>query len=259
MGVEAGDGGRVWDTMKYSSEAWNPRSSWTHIKDRSQSEKIAFKKEIPAILAIDKTITRRLKDVSLVITTLATSLHDTLVEGMNTGFKTASEILMNMEDDNRSIVGLLKTLVEVIESDMPTDLEIAAITVIVILIILQLGIGFWQTKATQSQIESVVQDMGKQLEKLQQVIKDAEVKEAKMKKQLEEIVQDKKQLENEFTVAIAQAIEQAMSSAIEDARLQSLLKLQSSRADQMQAGPRIRGKTVSFNDQNTLALLNSGQ
>ena len=257
--VEAGDGGRVWDTMKNSAEAWNPRSSWTHIKDRSHSEKIAFKKEIPAILAIDKTITRRLKDVSLVITTLATSLHDTLVEGMNTGFKTASEILKNMEEDNRSIVGLLKTLVEVIESDMPTDLEIAAITVIVILIILQLGIGFWQTKATQSQIESVVQDMSKQLEELQQVIKDAEVKEAKMKKQLEDIVQDKKQLENEFTVAIAQAIEQAMSSAIEDARLQSSLKLQSSRVDQIQAGPRIKGKTVSFNGQNTLALLNSGQ
>merc|ERR1712082_102417 len=95
-----------------------------------------FKRDIPTILAIDKTITRRLKDVSLVITTLATSLHDTLVEGMNTGFKTASEILKNMEDDNRSIVGLLKTLVEVIESYMPTDLEIAAITVIVILIIL---------------------------------------------------------------------------------------------------------------------------
>merc|ERR1712240_723092 len=232
MGVEAGDGGRVWDTMNYNSEAWNPRSSWTHIKDRSQSEKLAFKRDIPTILAIDKTITRRLKDFSLVITTLSTSLHYTLVEGMNTGFKTASEILKNMEDDNRSIVGLLKTLVEVIESDMPTDLEIAAITVIVILIILQLGIGFWQTKATQSQIESVVQDMGKQLEELQQVIKYAEVKEAKMKKQLEDIVQDKKQLENEFTVAIAQAIEQAMSSAIEDARFQSSLKLQSSRVDQ---------------------------
>merc|ERR1712240_531979 len=257
--VEASDGGRVWDTMKYSAEAWNPRSSWTHIKDRSHSEKIAFKKEIPAILAIDKTITRRLKDVSLVITTLATSLHDTPVEGMNIGFKTASEILKSMEEDNRSIVGLLKTLVEVIESDIPTDLEIAVITVIVVLIILQLGVSLWQTKATQLQIQSVVQDMSQQLEELQQAIKDAEVKEAKMKKQLEDIVQDKKQLENEFTVAIAQAIEQAMSSAIEDARFQSSLKLQSSRVDQIQAGPRIKGKTVSFNGPNTLALLNSRQ
>merc|ERR1712002_881487 len=124
-----------------------------------------------------------------------------------------------------------KSLVEVIESDIPTDMDIAAITVIIILIILQLGVGFWQTKATQLQIESVVQDMGKQLEELQQVIKDTEIKEAKMKKQLEDIIQDKKQLENEFTVAIAQAVEQTMSSAIEDARFQSSLKLQSSRAN----------------------------
>merc|ERR1712112_18244 len=173
------------------------------------------------------TISRRLKDVSLVITTLSTSLHDTLVEGMNKGFKTASEILKNMEGDNRSIVRLLKNLVEVIESDIPTDIEIAAITVIIILIILQLGLGFWQTKATQLQIESVVQDMGKKLEELQQVMKDTEAKEAKMKKQLEDIIQDKRQLENEFTVAIAQAIEQTMSRAIEDARFQPSLKLQS--------------------------------
>ena len=256
--VEAGDGSRVWDTMRDSAEKWNPRSSWTHIKDRSHSEKVAFKKEIPAILAIDKTITRRLKDVSLVISTLATSLHDTLIEGMNVGFKTASKILKNMEEDNRNILELLKALVEVIESDIPTDLELAVITVIVILIILQLGVSLWQTKATQSQIESVVQDMSQQLEELQQVIKAAEVKEAKMRKQLEEMVQDKKQLEDEFTVTIAQAIEQAMSSAIEDTRLQSSLKLQNSRVDQMQAGSRIMGKTVSFNDQNTLALLNSG-
>merc|ERR1712002_283263 len=146
-----------------------------------------------------------------------------------------------------------KNLVEVIESDIPTDIEIAAITVIIILIILQLGVGFWQTKATQLQIESVVQDMGKQLEELQQVMKDTEAKEAKMKKQLEDIIQDKKELENEFTVAIAQAVEQTMSRAIEDARFQSSLKLQSSRADrrdqltdQMQAGPRIKGNSVSY-------------
>ena len=256
--VEAGDGSRVWDTMRNSAEKWNPRSSWTHIKDRSHSEKIAFKKEIPAILAIDKTITRRLKDVSLVISTLATSLHDTLIEGMNVGFKTASKILKNMEEDNRNILELLKALVEVIESDIPTDLELAVITVIVILTILQLGVSLWQAKATQSQIESVVQDMSQQLEELQQVIKAAEVKEAQMRKQLEDMVQDKKQLEDEFTVNISQAIEQAMSSAIEDTRLQSSLKLQASRGDHAPAGSRIMGKTVSFNDQNTLALLNNG-
>ena len=48
--AEAGDGARVWDTMHYNSEAWNPRSSWTHLKDRSEAEQLAFKKYIPTIL-----------------------------------------------------------------------------------------------------------------------------------------------------------------------------------------------------------------
>ena len=147
--IEAGDGGRVWDTMNYNSEEWNPRSSWTHIKDRSQSEKLAFKKEIPAILAIDKTISRRLKDVSLVITTLSTSLHDTTVEGMNKGFESASKLLKNIEGDNRSFIRLLEKLVDISKSDIPTDVEITAIIVIVILLILQVGLGFWQNRNTQ--------------------------------------------------------------------------------------------------------------
>ena len=158
--VEAGDGGRVWDTMNYNSEAWNPRSSWTHIKDRSQSEKLAFKKEIPAILAIDKTISRRLKDVSLVITTLSTSLHDTTVEGMNKGFESASNLLKNIEGDNRSFIRLLEKLVDISRSDIPTDVEITAIIVIAILLILQVGLGFWQNRNTQLQIKSVMRDMG---------------------------------------------------------------------------------------------------
>merc|ERR1712002_247954 len=126
--AEVGDGARVWDTMHHNSEAWNPRSSWTHLKDRSEAEQLAFKKYIPTILAIDKTISRLLKDVSLVITTLSTSLHDTMVEGMNKGFKTASELLKNLQGENRSIVRLLKDLIGVIKSDIPTDIEIAAIT-----------------------------------------------------------------------------------------------------------------------------------
>merc|ERR1711867_32195 len=75
---------------------------------------------------------------------VGTSLHDTLVEGMNEGTKTASEILKDMEGENRSIIRVLKSLIGIIESDIPTDMKIPAITVIAILIILQSGLGFWQ-------------------------------------------------------------------------------------------------------------------
>merc|ERR1712002_98314 len=153
-----------------------------------------------------------------------------------------------MEGENRSIIRLLKSLVEVIESDIPTDMEIAAITVIVILIILQLGSGFWQNRNTQLQIESVVRDMGQKLEEIQQVIKDSEDKEVKMKKQVEDGIQDKRQLENEFTLAIAQAVEQTINRAIKGAKFEPSLKLQSNRADQrddaadqMRVGSRYKG------------------
>merc|ERR1712240_553622 len=110
---------------------------------------------------------------------MGTSLHDTMVEEMNKGFKTASEILKDMEGENRSNIRLLKSLIDVIKSDIPTDMEIAAITVIMILIILQLGLGFWQNRTTQLQIESVVRDMGRKLEEMQQVMKETEAKESK--------------------------------------------------------------------------------
>ena len=122
--AEEGDGARVWETMQ--SEAWNPRSSWNHIKDRSQAEKIAFKKYIPTILAVDKTISKRLKDISLVITTLSTSLHDTMVEGMNKGFKTASGSLKDLKDDHRDLLEVLVTIFDVLENDMTADMKIVA-------------------------------------------------------------------------------------------------------------------------------------
>merc|ERR1711867_269142 len=201
---------------------------------------------------------------------VGTSLHDTMVEGMNKGFKTASEILKDMPGKNRSIIRVLKSLIGVIESDIPTDMKIAAITVIAILIIQQSGMGFWQNRTTQLQIgsvETVVRDMAQKMEEMQQSMKETEAKEAKMKKQVEDMIQEKRQVENNFAVAIAQAVEQTMNRAIEDARFQPLQKLQSSHtdrrdqtADQMQTGSRYMGKSVSpYSGPNIIALIGSRQ
>merc|ERR1712082_471850 len=175
--AEEGDGAMVWETMHRNSEVWNPRSSWNHLKDRSEAEKLAFKKYIPTILAIDKTISRRLKDISLVITTLSTSLHDTMVEGMNEGFKTASESLKNLQGEHGSVIRALRDIVDVIQSDIPTVMKIAAITVIVALIILQSGMGFWQNRTIQLQIgsmETVVRDMAQKMEEMKQLMKETD-------------------------------------------------------------------------------------
>merc|ERR1712089_37868 len=175
--VEEGDGARVWETMQ--SEAWNPRSSWNHLKDRTQAEKLAFKKFIPTILAVDKTISKRLKDISLVITTPSTSLHDTMVEGMNKGFKTASETLKDLQGNHISVTRALRAMVEVIENNIPKRMKIVAVTVIGVLIILQSGISFWQNRTIQLQngsVETVVRDMAQRMESMEQTMKETAAK-----------------------------------------------------------------------------------
>merc|ERR1712002_915501 len=198
----------------------------------------------------------------------STSLHDTMVEGMNEGFKTASELLKNLQGEHGSVVRVLKDLVDVIQSDIPAEMKIAAIAVIVALIILQSGMGFWQNRTIQLQIgsvETVVRDMTQKMEEMKQVMKETEAKEAKMKKQVEDMIQERRQVENNFAVAIAQAVEKTMNRAIEDARFQPLQKLQSSHTDrrdqtagQMQTGSRYMGNSVSsYSSPNTIALIGS--
>merc|ERR1712089_61282 len=217
--VEEGDGARVWETMQ--SEAWNPRSSWNHIKDRSQAEKIAFKKYIPTILAVDKMISKRLKDISLVITTLSTSLHDTMIEGMNKGFKTASGSLKDLKDDHRDLLEALGTIFDVLENDMPADMKIVAVSIILAFIILQSGIGFWQNRTIQLQngsMATIIRDMSQRMENMEQTMKETV---AKMEKQIEDMIQ-RRPTENDLEKSITQAVEQAMNRAITDARPQRI-------------------------------------
>merc|ERR1712115_620368 len=150
--AEEGDRAMVWETMHQNSEAWNPRSSWNHLKDRSQAEKLAFKKFIPTILAVDKTISKRLKDISLVITTLSTSLHDTMIEGMNKGFRSASESLKDLNEDHSDLLKVLSSIFQVLEDDITANMKIVAVSIVLAFIALQSGIGFWQNRSSNVSI-----------------------------------------------------------------------------------------------------------
>merc|ERR1711962_1600465 len=243
--AQEGDGNMVWETMHQNTEAWNPRSSWSHIKDRSQAEKIAFKKYIPTILAVDKTISKRLKDISLVITTLSTSLHDTMIEGMNKGFKTASGSLKDLKDDHRDLLEALGTIFDVLENDMPADMKIVAVSIILAFIILQSGIGFWQNRTIQLQngsVETIIRDMSERMENMEQTMKETV---AKMEKQIEDMIQERRPAENDFETAITQAVEQTVNRAITDARPQRLQDRRDPTADQIQSGSRYMGNSVS--------------
>merc|ERR1712002_472661 len=135
------------------------------------------------------------------------------------------------------------------------DVEITAIIVIAILIISQVGLGFWQNRNTQLRIKSAVKNMGQKLEDIHQVIKDSEDKKARMKKQAEDKTQDRKQLGIELSSAFAKAVEQTINRAIEGAKRDPSLNFQNSRADlrnrvadQTRAGPKYKGNTVSYNE-----------
>ena len=241
-----GDGAMVWETMHQNTEAWNPRSSWNHIKDRSQAEKSAFKKYIPTILAVDKTISKRLKDISLVITTLSTSLHDTMIEGMNKGFKTASGSLKDLKDDHRDLLEALGTIFDVLENDMTADMKIVAVSIILAFIILQAGIGFWQNRTLQLQnrsLETIIKEMSERMENMEQTVKETA---NKMEKQPEEVIQ-RKPMEDDLAKAITHAVEQAMSRAITDARPHRSQDRREHSTVQTQSGARYVGSNVSMN------------
>merc|ERR1712120_6717 len=181
--AEEGDGTMVWETMHQNTEAWNPRSSWNHLKDRTQAEKLAFKKFIPTILAVDKTISKRLKDISLVITTLSTSLHDTMIEGMNKGFKSASGSFKDLNEDHNDLLKILGTIFDVLEDDITANMKIVAISIVLAFIALQSGIGFWQNRSLQLQngsLETVIKEMKQKIEHIDQVLEEATVKEARL-------------------------------------------------------------------------------
>ena len=223
--AEEGDGAMVWETMHQNSEAWNPRSSWNHLKDRSQAEKLAFKKFIPTILAVDKTISKRLKDISLVITTLSTSLHDTMVEGMNKGFRSASESLKDLNEDHSDLLKVLSSIFDVLEDDITADMKIVAVSIILAFIVLQSGIGFWQNRTIQLQngsVETVIREMSQKMEHMEQVLEEAAAKEAKLEKKLDDLVQER----NSIAASITCVVEQAVRDAINGAKFQPTRRVQ---------------------------------
>ena len=71
--------------MSKKTFKWNPEQNFG---DDDNDIHIQCRKNVKLI---DDLMKERLKSVSLVITTLLTSLHDTATEGMNQGFKTAVE------------------------------------------------------------------------------------------------------------------------------------------------------------------------
>ena len=203
--AQEGDGNMVWETLHKNTEAWNPRSSWTHIKDRSDAEQRTFKQFIPTILAVDKTISKRLKDLSLVMTTLSTSLHDTMIDGMNKGFKSASGAFKDLDEDHKDLIKLLSTIFDVMGDDITANTKIMAVSVVLILIIFHAGLSFWQNKSLHLQagrLETIIREIKQELD-------ESTIREARMEQKLDDLIRERNTIASNITRIVDQAVKEA--------------------------------------------------
>ena len=82
--AEEGDGATVWTTLSKNSQKWNPEQNF---EDDSNNIHPQSRRNVKLI---DEAFKECLKSVSLVVTCLLTSLHDTVMDGLNKGFNIAS-------------------------------------------------------------------------------------------------------------------------------------------------------------------------
>merc|ERR1712112_67036 len=96
-----GHGEKVWETLASNSRTWNPRSNYKKDKFHQSEIHLECQRNIPII---DKNIVSRLKSVSLMVTSLMTSLHDTTITDLNHGFKEASQNFKTITESTKRIL-----------------------------------------------------------------------------------------------------------------------------------------------------------
>ena len=88
----------MWTTLRQNSLKWNPEQNF---EDDNDKVPLQCRKNVKLI---DEAFKERLKSVSLVVTSLLTSLHDTSMEGMNNGFKIATDKFEKVINESEKII-----------------------------------------------------------------------------------------------------------------------------------------------------------
>ena len=106
--------------MSRKSMAWNPEQNFGNGENNIHFQ---CRKNIKPI---DDALKERLKSVSLVVTTLLTSLHDTTTENLSKGFKVATDNLDRLAKNTERILEKVEQVLDIL-ADSPQ--VIALITV----------------------------------------------------------------------------------------------------------------------------------
>ena len=122
----------MWQAMSKNSLQWNQEQNF---EDDKNDIHVQCRKNIKLV---DEVLKERLKSVSLVITTLFTSLHDTTIEGINQGFNIAVENFKTITNWTKKILEKVDKILGLLLSSPQNIITITIASIISILSVLGL-------------------------------------------------------------------------------------------------------------------------
>ena len=142
--AQQGDAATVWHTMSRKSMAWNPEQNFGNGENNIHFQ---CRKNIRPI---DDALKERLKSVSLVITTLLTSLHDTTTENLNKGFKVATDNLGKIAQTTEKVLGKVEQILEILNDSPQVMVVMAAAVIMLTASVINLLIGIQNMKMVKA-------------------------------------------------------------------------------------------------------------
>ena len=216
-----GNGEEVWHRMSSNPRQWNPRSLYRNDRFHQSEIHRECRRNLPLY---DRNLKNRLKEVSLLVTSLVTSLHDTTVADLNRGFKeatknfdkiaeTTSKILKTASSDKdaKTVIGLMentaKFMVEIAEemSDNTwtiADLTLAGVTVLFIGVIIILMV-------------KIIHDNRSITEGNKQILEELRKLQEPNNGQSAEKNHEESTMRNAIRIAVTEAMEDAVRTSME--------------------------------------------
>ena len=142
--AQQGDEATVWQTMSRKSMAWNPEQNF---RNGDNNIHLQCRKNIRPI---DDALKERLKSVSLVITTLLTSLHDTTTENLNKGFKVATDNLDKIAKATKKVLEKVEQILEILDDSPQVIVVMAAAIIMLTASVINLLIGIQNMKMAKA-------------------------------------------------------------------------------------------------------------
>ena len=129
--------------MTQNSLKWNPEHNFKEYSDKIHLQ--CWRN----IKLINEVFKDRLKSVSLVITSLLTSLHDISMEGMNTGFRNATDKFGKVINISEKIIKGADEMFEILSKGHHSTIVIIGASTVAVLTGLVIALILYMVKITE--------------------------------------------------------------------------------------------------------------